>query len=222
MAFRIPDGQLPDDAPAEPIGPMSYDAYLRFSESRELRYEYVGGFAYAMSGGTLAHHDIGLNVAVGLRTRTRGTACRAYHQGFRIRTPRGDVYYPDTMVSCGPRPSDDALDLTDPCLVIEVLSPSTARTDLGEKRIAYQEIASLQAYLVIEATWRAVHRHWRDDTGEWQRETISGASGSVPLPCPVGATLTLDEIYEDVQVPNESPRPRRVFEQPETTTAGAS
>jgi Uma2 family endonuclease len=201
---------------------MSFDAYLRFSEQEESRYEYIGGFAYAMSGGTPAHHDIGLNIAVVLRARTRGTPCRTYHQGFRVRTPRGDVYYPDVMVSCGRRPSNDALDLEDPCLVVEVLSPSTARTDLGEKRFAYQEIPMLHAYLVVEPTWRAVHRHWRDDAGQWRRETISGASGIVTLPCPAGATLTLDEIYEDVEVPNEPPRPRRVFEQPETTTAGAS
>ena len=222
MAFRIPEGQLPDDVPAEPIGPMSFDAYLRFSERYEVRYEYMGGFAYAMSGGTRAHHDVGFNIAIALRSRTSGTPCRAYAQAFRVRTPRGDAYFPDAMVACGARPTGDAEYLDDPCLIIEVLSRSTARTDHGEKRLAYQEIPSLRAYLIVESTWRAVHRHWRDDTGEWQRETISGASGSVPLPCPAGATLTLEEIYEDVALPTEPPRATRVFEQPETTTAGAS
>lgn len=223
MALPLPDPSRPEE-PVR-VGPMSFDAYLRFSEQEENRYEYIGGFAYAMSGGTHAHHDIGLNIAMVLRTRTPGTSCRAYHQGFRVRTPRGDVYYPDVMLSCGPRPSGDALDLEDPCLIVEVLSPSTARTDLGEKLLAYQEVPTLHAYLVVETAWRAVHRHRRDDAGPWQRETITDATGVLPLPCPAGATLTLAEIYEDVDVPADPPRPWRVSEElptPETTTAGAS
>ncbi|MGZ8379096.1 MAG: Uma2 family endonuclease [Gemmatirosa sp.] len=221
MANRSPDVR-PDDAPESPLGPMSLEAYLRFSEETEWRYEYLDGLAYAMAGATHSHEIVTLNVAARLRTLARGTGCTTSSQGFRVLTPRRNAYLPDAMVACGERPAGDALHLENPCLLVEVLSPSTTRTDLSEKRIAYQEIASLQAYLVVETTSRAVHRHWRDDAGTWQRETITHATGIVQLPCPAGATLTLDEIYEDVEVPKEPPRPRRVFEQPETTTAGAS
>ena len=205
-----------------PIGPLSVEAYLALSEHAADRYEYVGGFAYAMGGGTIDHHDISFNIASALRARCAGTPCRTYTQIFRVRTPRDDMYLPDVMVACGQRPPRGARHLDDPCVLIEVLSPSTTRTDVMEKRLAYQEIPSARTYLIVESAWRAVHRHWRDDAGLWQRETITDAIGVVPLPCPGGAVLTLDEIYADADVPTDPPRPWRVFEQPDTTTAGAS
>lgn len=222
MAFRIPDDRLPDDAPARPLGPMSLDAYLRLSEQVEWRYEYVDGLAYAMAGATHAHQTVTLNVAARLRTLARGTGCTASSQGFRVLTPRGNAYLPDAMVSCGERLAGDALFLEDPCLIVEVPSPSTRRTDTSEKRFAYQEIPSLRAYLVVEMSWRAVHRHWRDARGDWQIETIGGASGTVPLPCPAGASLTLAEIYEDVEVPAEPPRPWRVNEEADAAMLDAT
>jgi Uma2 family endonuclease len=200
---------------------MSFDAYLHFSEQAEWRYEFVDGYAYVLhdgprgqAGGTRAHHVIAMNVAARLWQLARGTPCETYGQAFMLRTPSGNAYCPDVMVVCGPTPPDEALYVEHACLVVEVLSPSTARTDQHEKRIAYQEIASLQAHLVIEATWRAVHRHWRDLDGSWRSETIVGATDAqVPLPCPTGATLSLDEIYEQVRAPVDPPRASRVHEQ---------
>lgn len=191
---------------------MSFESYLRFTEQTEWRYEYMNGFAYALAGATLDHDTVTLNVASRLRERSRDRGCVTTSQGFQVLTPRGDAYLPDAMVACGPRPAGAARYFERPCLIVEVLSRSTLRTDHGEKRMAYQEIPSLGAYLVVETAWRAVHRHWRGGNGEWHSETVTGA-GIVPLSCPAGATLTLDEIYEDVEVPTEPPRASRVYEQ---------
>ena len=197
---------------------MSFDAYLRLSEQADRRYEYMNGFAYGLAGATLDHDTVTLNVATRLRERSRERGCVTTSQGFQVLTPRGDAYLPDAMVACGPRPAGDARYLERPCLIVEVLSRSTLRTDHGEKRMAYQEIPSLGAYLVVETAWRAVHRHWRGTDGEWRSETVAGV-GIVPLPCPAGTTLTLEEIYEDVAVPVEPPRASRVYE--EAQPAGA-
>ena len=214
MAFRIPDDRLSDEPPADPVGPMSFEAYLAFVERTPWRYEYLNGMAYAMAGAAHVHEAATLNVATRLRALARGGGCTVTSQGFLVRTPRGDAYLPDAMLGCGTRPANHDRYFTDPCLIVEVLSPSTMRVDLGEKRIAYQEIPTLRAYLVIETAWRAVHRMWREADGTWRRETIADASGGVvPLPCPDGAALTLDEIYEDVALPTEPPRATRVFEQ---------
>jgi Uma2 family endonuclease len=217
----------PDDVPPSPVGPMSFESFLRFSEQAEWRYEFVDGYAYAMhdgprgqAGGTRGHHVIAMNVAARVWQLTRGTSCETYGQAFVLRTSSGNTYCPDVMVVCGPTPPDEVLYVEHACLVVEVLSPSTARTDQHEKRIAYQEIASLQAYLLIEATWRAVHRHWRDANGNWRSDTITGAADTrVPLPCPVGASLSLDEIYERVGAPVEPPRAWRVYEQAQAADA---
>lgn len=211
----------PDDEPAGPVGPMTLEEYYEFEAASEVRHEFVGGYAYpmdvtAMSGGTRAHNQIIVNVTGQLWQRTRGTGCATYNQSFKLQTPGGDTYYPDVMVSCGPTPPNDALHLADPCLAVEVLSPSTARTDQAEKRESYVEVPALGAYLIVEATWRAVHRHWRDADGTWRTALVAGAGGAVPLPCPAGGVLTLDEIYEGVDLPTEpptSPRLRRVREE---------
>jgi Uma2 family endonuclease len=205
-----------------PIGPLSLDAYFAITARAADRYEYVDGRAYAMGGGSRRHHDVSFNVASALRGRCAGTPCRTYTQVFRVRTPRNDVYVPDVMVSCGPPPGEDALHLDDPCLLVEVVSPSTARSDAMEKRVAYQEIPAARAYLIAETAWRAVHRHWRDDAGEWRRETIAGPDGIVPLPCPTpDALLTLAEIYAGLNVPAEPPYPWRVYERLGEAPVGA-
>ncbi|GJG85618.1 hypothetical protein tb265_07990 [Gemmatimonadetes bacterium T265] len=114
------------------------------------------------------------------------------------------------MVSCGPPPADEALYLDDPCLAVGVLSPGTERTDFSEKLGSYTEVPTLGAYLIVETTWRAVHRHWRNADGTWERELIAGAGSVVPLPCPAGGVLTFDEIYEGVDLPTEPPSRARL------------
>jgi Uma2 family endonuclease len=192
---------------------MSFESYLRFVERVEWRYEYVGGFAYAMAGTRRVHNRVNVNLTVALDARMRGGACETYADTFLVRTPAGDAYLPDVMVGCGPTRPDDARFLDDPTLIVEVLSPSTTRMDLGEKRAAYAEIPTLRAYLVVETEWRAVHRHWRDETGAWHSQTITAATGSVSLPFPDAVPLSFDEVYRGVQVPVEPPRARRGHEQ---------
>ncbi len=220
----------PDGEPEARVGPMTFEQYLEFEQASDVRHEFVGGYAYAMhatamSGGTRAHNRVVLNVAGQLWLRTRGTGCETFDQSFKLRTPCGNVYHPDVMVSCGPTPPNDALYLDDPCLTVEVLSPSTARTDQHEKADSYEKIPTLGAYLVVETTWRAVHRRWRGADGVWRTEVVFGAAGAIPLPCPTGGVLTLDEIYENTGLPEEppeSPRLRRVREQAAAYAAAES
>lgn len=185
---------------------MTYDEYRRHAEASEFRHEYVGGVVYAMSGGTSAHGAIALNIGARLWALVRGTGCRAYSSTYHVRTPGGNEYSPDAFVACGPRHDDAGFSET-PCVVVEVLSPGTARVDLNEKRTAYQEIATLGAYLVVEAEWRAVYRHWRGEDGAWRHETFAG-DGAVPLPCPAGGVLTLADVYEGMDLPMAPPAPR--------------
>lgn len=195
------------------LGPMTPEQYDAFEAEADVRHEYVGGMAYAMSGGTPEHSLIGVNVAAVLRALVRGTGCRTYAQNLRLRAPSGSEYYPDVMVQCGPRPDNTVRRVETACLLVEVLSPSTTRTDTGEKLAAYRELPSLQAYWIVEATWRCVHRHWRDADGVWQVEDVTG-DAVLPVPCLTAATLTLHNVYEDVELPGEPPRPqlRRVRE----------
>ena len=213
-------GAHAEQQPLRRVGPLTFEEYLEFEDASDIRHEFIDGYAYpmeptAMSGGTRAHSLIIGNVSGQLWLRTRGTGCNTYNQSFKLQTPSGRTYYPDVMVSCAPPPPQDAHYLDDPCLAVEVLSPSTERTDFTDKRASYGEVPTLGAYLIVETLWRAVYRHYRSDDGVWRQETIAAPDTVVPLPLPAGASLTLDEIYEGGDLPAEPPdrpRLRRVYE----------
>lgn len=201
-------GSVRDErAGALPVGEMTFAEYLVFDDgSSERRYEYVGGKVYGMSTGTDDHAAIATNVVGALLPGARNARCRVYSNSMRVLTPRERSYIPDVMVYCGPRPSGVSLYREHPCLIIEVLSPSTRQIDLDEKLEHYREIETLQAYWIIEATWRCIYRHWRDADGAWQFEEVVG-DGVLPVPCPTATSLTLHDVYEDVDVPSEPPPP---------------
>jgi Uma2 family endonuclease len=185
---------------------MTVAEFLRFEELSEIRHEYVAGELYAMSGVTRRHNRISMNVAVSLRAACGDGPCETLAIDVMLRVADDTIYYPDVMVACDG--GDEASRVvTDACLVVEVTSPSTRRTDRREKLAAYRRCPSVQAYLVVEQGERLVERHWRDGAGAWQHETLT--SGAIPIPCPSTA-LSIDEIYRGVSFdegdPDETPR----------------
>lgn len=179
--------------------PMSLDEYLRFERAHPERHEYVAGEVYAMSGATLRHSRIVQNLSFRLMERARGGPCEVHTHDLKVRVGNDRIYYPDLLVLCTPLPGDTLI-VREPCLIIEVTSPASARVDRGEKLESYRRLASLEAYLVVDQRRRRVDRHWCDTAGVWRREEHIG-EGTVPVPCPV-TSLTLDEIYEGVDLPS--------------------
>lgn len=199
---------------------LTPEEYLAFEETARVRHEYVAGRVYAMSGGSLRHARIIGNVYRRLHDATRGGPCTAYTQDVKVRADEQLFYYPDVVVGCAAQDEEDVV-LTAPCLVVEVLSPSTRVVDVREKLSAYRRIGSLRAYLIVETRYRRVERHWPDVRGGWRSEVVTpSAGGGVEVPCPQ-AVLTLDEVYEGVVY---RPRPRRLKERTpdyRRATAGA-
>lgn len=182
-------------------------------ESTPLKHEYVAGEVFAMSGATLRHNLISQNIASRLRAAADGGPCRVFIEGVKLRVRRDAIYYPDVVVVCGPIRDSDVM-VSNPGLVVEVLSPSTAGTDRREKLLAYRDIASLRSYLIVSQSRRRVERHWRDDAGDWWRSDIVG-DGIVPVSCPeLEVELTLDEIYHGVDVARVSERDAMAYVAP--------
>lgn len=177
---------------------MSVDDYLRFEESSQERHEFVAGDVYAMGGATRRHNRIVSNIVVRVGSAALGGYREVFSANMKVRAAEDVFYYQDVVVVCGPG-DDGALFVGDPCVIVEVTSPSTASMDRREKLAAYRRIDSLRAYLIIDRRRRRVERHWRDDRAEWWREELIG-EGTSPIPCPETA-LTLDEIYQGVQLP---------------------
>jgi Uma2 family endonuclease len=189
-----------------PIGPMTWEEFLAFEQAATRKHEYVGGFAWpwgdvelpvGLAGATRRHNTIAVNIMGELwntARRTPSLGCRVFGSDMLLRVG-GVSYYPDVQLVCDP--SDQHERYTErPCVVIEVLSDSTARTDYGEKLLAYQSIPTLQAYLIVSQKERRVVRHWRSgELGPWLREDV--IDGAVALPC-LGVDLVLEAIYSGV------------------------
>ena len=172
---------------------LTVEEYLRLEETAPIRHEYVAGAVYAMTGATRRHNRIVGNIFARLWTAARGGPCRVYTEAVKLRAARDVIYYPDVMVACGAE-GDDPLVEHAPCLVVEVLSPSTESTDRREKALVYKSLSGLEAYLVVHQASRRVERHWRGEDGAWRYSDVVD-EGRVPAPCPE-AELTLGEIYE--------------------------
>ena len=176
---------------------MSLDEFLDWEERQELRYEYDGVSAQAMTGGTVAHADLLSNLMGILSARQRGGPCRVYGQGLKVRTSTS-VRYPDVFVVCAPR-SAKATVSPDPIVIFEILSPSTARIDLGAKNAEYQTLETLRRYVVLRQDTTFADVFFRDTEGEWTHEQI-GVDGALNMP-EIGVEVPLSELYEGVQLP---------------------
>lgn len=178
---------------------MSVEEYLRFDEASPVRHEYVSGELYAMSGSTARHNKIAGNVFARLHAAAGDGPCVVFINDMRLEVAADKYYYPDVLVICAPIGELDVV-AREPCVVVEVTSPSTARIDRGEKLVAYKQVVGLRAYLIVDHRRRRVERFWRDDPGdEWHREEIV-MEGRLTVPC-LDVELTLDEIYRRVDLP---------------------
>ena len=177
--------------------PLDVDDYLRGEQDSPIRHEYVAGQTFAMAGADEAHNRIAGNLFFHLRAGTRGTPCAVFINDMKVRVMACDAfYYPDVMLSCEPG-DRKALYKADPCLIAELLSPSTESIDRREKLIAYRTLPSLRYYLLVAQDRRWVQVYTRHAEGGW-RQTVH-EDGALTLDCG-GLTLemTLAELYEDV------------------------
>lgn len=180
---------------AEPTtrGLLSVEEYLEFERNSPVKHEYVGGRVYAMVGVSRRHSRISGNIFRKLADAAEGGPCRVHQSDMQVRIPDGLFYYPDVVVACGPEPEDPYLE-DDPCLVVEVLSSTTASTDRREKLLSYRKLPSLRTYLIVEQEETMVERHFRDENDQWQTDIVE--EGRFPVNCPPGAALTVAEVYE--------------------------
>jgi Uma2 family endonuclease len=184
----------------QPIS-ISISDYFAGEELGGVKHEYLGGTVHAMAGGSNQHNAIAVNSVGFLLAKLRGKSCRPFNSDTKIRIEYSDhtrFYYPDAMVVCHPNPATDHFQ-DRPVVVIEVLSDSTRRTDLGEKRDAYLTIPSLKVLLFVELDSPEVILHRRKPEGGFAVELHSGLDSVIPLP-EIEASLPMTELYDQVEV----------------------
>ena len=153
---------------------LTPEEYLVWERKQPFKNEYHNGQIIAMSGANRWHNCITVDIAVQLSNQLMEKECEVYISQMRVRTsPEGSYFYPDVIVVCGePRFEDDTFDtLLNPIVVIEVLSPSTAAFDRGEKFEHYKQLTSLQEYILISQDSVRVEHYCRQET-QWNRNTF--------------------------------------------------
>lgn len=168
--------------------PMTVDEFLAREREQELRWEFDGIGAVAMTGGTVAHSDIATALVEQLRARLRGSPCRAFRDDLKILV-NGRVRYPDAVVSCSPVANDI---VPDPVAVFEVLSPSTSGTDRIAKNAEYRATPSIQRYVMLEQTSVAATVFVRASE-DWVGHLVTGEA-VLAMP-EIGVELPLSEVY---------------------------
>jgi Uma2 family endonuclease len=175
----------------------SYAEYLELEVSNPLKYEWLGGRAYAKSGGTPEHSAIAANVIRALGNQLDGQPCRVFTSDLRVRVPAtGLATHPDVSVVCGrlERDQEDSHAATNPVVLVEVLSPSTERYDRDEKFAHFRRLASLRAYVLVSHEERRVEVFTRNDDGSWTlRETREGRARIEPI----ASELAVEDVYRN-------------------------
>jgi Uma2 family endonuclease len=180
---------------------ISVDDYLDGEEVSEVKHEYLGGTVHAMAGATNQHNAIAGNCFAALHGKLRGKPCQSFNSDTKIRIQYPDhtrFYYPDAMAVCQPNPGTDHFQ-DQPVVVIEVLSDSTRRADLIEKRDAYLTIPSLKVLLFIEPELPLITLYRAKPDGGFTQESHSGLESVIAL-TEIDASLPLSEVYERLEL----------------------
>lgn len=178
---------------------VSVADYLAGEEGSDIKHEYLGGVVHAMAGGTNRHSAISANAVGALAARLRGKPCQPFNSDAKVRIELSDhirFYYPDAMVVCQRGP-DNAHYQDLPSVIVEVLSDSTRRIDLAEKRDAYLTINTLKQLILVEPDEPRVIVYRRRETGGFEAEEYAGLDAVIELP-EIEAQLPLAELYERV------------------------
>ncbi len=173
------------------------EAYLAWESEQSERHEYVNGEVFLMTGTTTTHNVIGSNFLVALRNGLRGKPCRIYMADVKLRVETANCYfYPDLMVTCSASDRQQPLVQSEPTVVIEVLSDSTAGYDQRTKFEAYRQLPSLREYVLVAQDGARVLVYRRGEGVEWIVHPY-GAGEIVLLPS-LELAIPVEQIYEDV------------------------
>lgn len=176
---------------------MSVEEYLAWEPAQEERYEYWDGDIVAMSGGTRNHNRISGNLFKLLDDALGDRACEVYIVDVKVQVePNRKYFYPDVVVTCDPRENDPQW-VQYPCLIIEVLSPSTEAADRGKKFAKYRQSPTLQEYVLVEATQPGVEVFRRNEQGKWVLSEYS--LEETMLLESVGVEIAIADLYRQVQ-----------------------
>ncbi|MCL6751557.1 Uma2 family endonuclease [Nostoc sp. CCCryo 231-06] len=180
---------------------MSAEEYLVWEPTQEERYEYWDGEVVMMSGATRNHNRISLNFSKFLDDALTDRSCEVYIVDVKVQVEPGQKYfYPDVVVTCDERDTDPQL-VQFPCLIIEVLSPSTEAADRGKKFAKYRQSPTLQEYVLVQVAQPIVEVFRRNEQGKWVLSEYN--LGDILRLESVDVEIAIADLYRQVQFETE-------------------
>ena len=162
--------------------------YLAWEYTQLDRHEFLDGEVFAMAGAEDRHVTVAGNLYIALRHHLSGSSCRTFMSDMRLHIAAANSYfYPDVLVTCSALDLASAMVKTEPKLIVEVLSPSTAAYDRGLKFSHYRSLASLEEYVLIDLDTRSTDCYRKGADGLWvlhpfaRGEPVSLASVALEL-----------------------------------------
>jgi Uma2 family endonuclease len=171
--------------------------YLAWEAAQPERHEYIDGEVFAMAGAEDRHVTVAGNLYMTLRQHLSGSACRTYMSDMRLHVAAANSYfYPDVLVTCSALDQASAMVKTEPKLIVEVLSPTTAACDRGLKFSHYRTLTSLEEYVLVDLDTRATDCCRKGADGLWVLHPF-GRGEAVEL-ASVALTLTAAQLFAEV------------------------
>jgi Uma2 family endonuclease len=184
---------------------ITYQEYLNQERSSPTKHEYVAGELFAMAGGTPEHAALAAAFTVALGRLLENKPCRVFSSDLRVRVEEIDFStYPDLTVVCGKLETSatDPDAVTNPTLILEVLSPSTEAYDRGQKAAYYRRIRSLNEYVIVSQAEKHVEVYRRNEQGRWELgEYVEGQEVELTS---LGVRIPIDRIYVNPLGPSQS------------------
>lgn len=186
--------------PAPKYNYISPEEYLEMERSSEEKHEYYKGEVYAMSGASPAHNDIAYNINRLMAPPLHGKGCKLYGSDFRVHIPENTLFtYPDFSIVCGKTETADVYtdNLTNPTVIIEILSKSTKDYDRGTKFNLNRSIKTLKEYILVDSTSLSVELFTRLEDNSWHLTEYKELTATFHIST-IELTLCLRDIYDDV------------------------
>ncbi len=182
-----------------PFERISVDDYLLGEQQTDIKHEYLDGQVVAMGGASRAHGLLVMSLSALLLPAARQKHCQLFAADMKLRLDHDGAsyfYYPDLVLSCDPA-DRDPLFVRTPCLLVEVLSPSTERIDTREKLLAYRLLPSLREYLLLRQDTLRAELYQRRGDGGWTHQRLKQPDDAFSLLC-LQVSVSLRDIYADI------------------------
>jgi Uma2 family endonuclease len=183
----------------ENLPQITPEEYFAWEEKQLEKHELINGQVYAMSGGSVNHSRIAIRFATMLDTQLDASSCITGNSDLRINIVGTNNYtYPDVSVTCDDRDKTTTQYITYPCLIVEVLSPSTELYDRSGKFRLYRKNPHLQDYLLVSSTSIEMDLYHKNDAGEWL--LINYQEGDTVKLKSINLSFPIEQVYRGLEL----------------------